>query len=63
MNTLEDAFVNIGMDEERILNRNEHENNQKNDKYTDFENIVVPDSCYRGKFKKPANFYFQFLFF
>jgi hypothetical protein len=48
MNTLEDAFVNIGMDEDRILNPNNLKEDQKNDKYTDTDNLAVPNSCSRG---------------
>lgn len=36
MNSLEDAFINIGMDEEKYLNP-DHSKNQE--KYTDFDKI------------------------
>ncbi|KAL4455080.1 hypothetical protein ABPG74_006462 [Tetrahymena malaccensis] len=40
MNTLEDAFINIGMDEEKYLNPGEQ---QGQEKFTDFSNIPVPE--------------------
>ncbi|KAL4503253.1 hypothetical protein ABPG72_000859 [Tetrahymena utriculariae] len=40
MNTLEDAFINIGMDEEKYLNPGEY---QGQEKFTDFSNIAVPE--------------------
>jgi ATP-binding cassette subfamily A (ABC1) protein 3 len=39
MNTLEDAYVNIGMDEEKFLKNNL---NLTSTKYSDFSNIPVP---------------------
>lgn len=39
MNTLEDAFINIGMDEDRYLGETDSENKEK---FTNFENIVPP---------------------
>lgn len=52
MNSLEDAFINIGMDEERFLERNKNrlsglgtdkkEATTKNE-YTNFSDIAVPD--------------------
>lgn len=42
MNSLEDAFINIGMDENRFLD-NEEENQQiTKEKFTDFSQIPVP---------------------
>jgi len=38
MNSLEDAFINIGMDEQKFLNPQ----NQNQEKFTDFSNIMVP---------------------
>ena len=38
LNSLEDAFINIGMDEEKFLNPEE----SKNEKYTDFSDIQAP---------------------
>lgn len=51
MNSLEDAFVNIGMDEEKFLEKNQRRlsgivTNQKSDnknEYTNFSDITVPD--------------------
>ncbi|EAR84995.3 transporter family ABC domain protein (macronuclear) [Tetrahymena thermophila SB210] len=42
VNTLEDAFVNIGMDKE--INEKNGENKINQEKYTDFESIKVPES-------------------
>ncbi|KAL4490361.1 hypothetical protein ABPG72_004400 [Tetrahymena utriculariae] len=42
VNNLEDAFVNIGMDQE--IKEKEENNNKNQEKFTDFESIKVPES-------------------
>lgn len=42
MNSLEDAFVNIGMDEEKFLNKEAKDAPDTKEKYTDFSDIQIP---------------------
>lgn len=42
MNSLEDAFVNIGMDEHNILKKKKNVNPNLKDEYTNFNDIEIP---------------------
>ncbi|EAR96798.2 transporter family ABC domain protein (macronuclear) [Tetrahymena thermophila SB210] len=42
-NTLEDAFINIGMDENKYLNPSENQTQLVQEKFTDFSNIALPE--------------------
>ncbi|KAL4509467.1 hypothetical protein ABPG73_022683 [Tetrahymena malaccensis] len=42
-NTLEDAFINIGMDEDKYLNPSENQTQLVQEKFTDFSNISLPE--------------------
>lgn len=45
MNTLEDAFINIGMEESKYLS--EKTSNNEQEKFTDFNEIKTPDCLNR----------------
>ncbi|KAL4439562.1 hypothetical protein ABPG74_003964 [Tetrahymena malaccensis] len=47
MNTLEDAFINIGMDEQKYLNV-DNKASKEQEKFTDFNNIQAPECLNRA---------------
>lgn len=44
INTLEDTFINIGLDEERFLNKKN--NNEEYSKYINLQETAIPASLY-----------------
>lgn len=43
MNSLEDAFINIGMDEHNFIESNDHTIDKIKQEYNNFSDIKIPD--------------------